>query len=112
MSKKDAEFFARFKKAPAMTDRPAEWRIHTSSLLTQVLDNPGTAVLAQPLRIFGQLLAEVAERAIELDDPKLNLLMLRLTLYDQADPGKHKHREIDELFASQHKRIAEEFDDG
>lgn len=39
-----------------------------------------------PLNIFGKLLALVGERAIELNDPKLNALMCRLTIYTIADP--------------------------
>ena len=34
------------------------------------------------IAIFGSLLAEVAKRATELHDPKLDSLMLRLNLYE------------------------------
>lgn len=66
---------------------PLHWRVHTPNLLKEVLENPSCAILSQPLNIFGKLLAMVAERAINLDDQELNKLMLRLTLYDQADPA-------------------------
>lgn len=82
-----------------------EWKVHTPNLLREVLQNPGTSILAVPLSIFGRLLAEVAERAIALDDPKLNILMLRLTLYDQGDPALHGSRQLDEAYASQRRRI-------
>jgi hypothetical protein len=62
------------------------WRVHTPSLLTQVLDNEGAQILAVPINIFGKLLAAVADRAAVLNDPELNKLMVRLTLYSQADP--------------------------
>jgi hypothetical protein len=65
----------------------APWRVHTSSLLNQVLDNPGTEILTRPLQIFGRLLAQVADRAAALNDPILNDLMCRLTLYSAADPA-------------------------
>lgn len=39
-----------------------------------------------PMQIFQNLLLEVATRASELDDPEMNALMMRLTLYDVADP--------------------------
>ena len=62
------------------------WRCHTPRLMEEILINPGCAILVQPLRILLSILGEVAQRAIELDDPELNLLMLRLTLYGAADP--------------------------
>ena len=36
--------------------------------------------------IFGKLLAKVGERAAELNDPQMNNLMCRLTIYTCADP--------------------------
>lgn len=63
-----------------------QWRVHTPSLLSQVLDNPGTQILEKPLQIIGSLLASVGERAAELNDPRLNALMIRLTIYSCADP--------------------------
>jgi hypothetical protein len=38
------------------------------------------------MNIFARTLAQVAERASELNDPQLNELMCRLTLYEVADP--------------------------
>lgn len=63
-----------------------KWRCNTPRLFEEILLNPGTSILQQPLIIFRSILVEVAQRAIELNDDKLNLLMLRLTLYDCADP--------------------------
>lgn len=68
-------------------DNTMYWKIHTARLLEEVLQNPGTGILTKPLQILGKTLHEVAERASELNDPKLNALMLRLTLYDMADPA-------------------------
>lgn len=65
---------------------PPGWRVHTSKLLEEVLANTTCSVLAKPLNIFGKLLAKVGERAIELDDPKMNALMCMLTIYSCADP--------------------------
>ena len=64
----------------------AKWKVHTPNLLREVMSNDSTAVLKIPIAVLAELLAEVAERAIELDDDKLNELMLRLTLYSAADP--------------------------
>lgn len=63
-----------------------DWRCHTPRLFEEMMINPGMEVFSAPLRIFRGILTEVAQRAIELDDDKLSLLMLRLTMYDCADP--------------------------
>lgn len=62
------------------------WKAHTPSLLKEIAECSGQPVLRTPLNIFGRLLAQVAERAAQLNDERLNALMMRLTLYDQADP--------------------------
>ncbi len=69
-----------------MTTTKLKWKCHTPRLFEEILLNPGTSALQQPLVIFRSILVEVAQRAIELNDDELNLLMLRLTLYDCADP--------------------------
>lgn len=63
-----------------------QWRVHTPRLLEEVFENPGTSALRMPFNIFGKILFEVGERAAELDDPQLNALMVRLTIYSVADP--------------------------
>lgn len=62
------------------------WKVHTPNLLAEILNNEGTGMLVRPLQMFGRLLAMVAERASELNDPEMNKLMCRLTLYSVADP--------------------------
>ena len=62
------------------------WRVHTRSLFEEVLSNKTTGPLHQPLNIAYSLLQGVAKRASELNDPALNALMCRLTLYAIADP--------------------------
>lgn len=63
-----------------------EWRVHTARILEEVLSNKGTWALRIPLLTLDNLLRQVAVRAIELDDPALNKLMVRLTLYSVGDP--------------------------
>jgi hypothetical protein len=63
-----------------------QWKVHTYGLLKEISDCSGNAIYQIPLNIFGKLLAAVGERAIELNDPKLNALMCRLTIYSVADP--------------------------
>jgi len=43
-------------------------------------------IMRQPLKLTYQILQEVAQRSQEINDPKLNCLMLRLSLYDINDP--------------------------
>lgn len=63
------------------------WRVNTPALLAEIYkSNPTTSVLRIPLQAFANILAEVADRASELNDPKLNALMCRLALYAVADP--------------------------
>ena len=70
-----------------MTQQNLVWRVHTAKLLDEVLNsNPGMAIVNKPLNILGKLLAQVGERAAELNDPQLNALMCQLTIYTVADP--------------------------
>lgn len=64
-----------------------QWKIHTPNLLQRIADIPAPGVLRVPLNLFGKALADVAERATELNDPHLNAFMMQLTLYDVADPN-------------------------
>lgn len=59
-----------------------DWKVDTPSLLKEILENPECAILNKPINIFARLLAEVAVRASELNDAKMNRLMIRLNLYD------------------------------
>ena len=63
------------------------WRVHTAALIREIIQCcTGASALSTPLSIFASILAQVADRAAELNDPKLNALMCRLTMYEQADP--------------------------
>lgn len=65
--------------------------VNTIGLLTEIVEcgiDKRMGVLKIPINQFRQLLCEVAARAAELNDPKLNILMLRLWLYE-AQPGDY-----------------------
>lgn len=66
--------------------RTVQWRVNTPQLLKEIIGNNETSVLSKPLAIFGRILAEVGERASEINDPKLNALMCRLAIYEVSDP--------------------------
>lgn len=67
------------------------WRVHTPNLTEEVLRNPTASILMQPMNIFRRILCEVAERASELNDDKMNALMMRLTLYEVSDPSSPQY---------------------
>jgi len=72
--------------ADGTASRKVQWRVNTPQLLKEIIGNNETAILSKPLSIFGRILAEVGERASELNDPKLNALMCRLAIYEVSDP--------------------------
>jgi len=51
-------------------------------LLNEVLSNQSCAILKLPVWITKGILAELAQLAIEIDDDRLHVMMLRLGLYD------------------------------
>lgn len=61
-----------------------EWSVDTPALLNDIIPNVMQKESISPsiLVIFRGLLAEVAQRATELHDPQLDILMLRLNLYE------------------------------
>lgn len=51
-------------------------------LLDEVLSNPTCSILYQPVGITKGILQELAQLAIDIDDDRLHILMLRLGLYE------------------------------
>jgi hypothetical protein len=70
-----------------------KFRVHTPALLNEILNNPGTSVLTKPIQIFGHILFELGEVARRINDPELNAMMLRLTIYSAADPESPDYNE-------------------
>jgi len=64
-----------------------EWKVCTARICRQAVEETHDGwALKIPFQIMLNLLAQVAQRAIELDDEKLNKLMLRLSLYSISNP--------------------------
>jgi hypothetical protein len=64
-----------------------QWRVNTPGLLKEIAQfTKEGGALRIPISVFGNLLAEVGERAAELNDDKLNALMCRLAIYEISDP--------------------------
>jgi len=56
---------------------------HLPNLLHEMIEgHPHPGPLTTAVRLTLPILCQLAERAIELDDPALNVLMLWLNLYD------------------------------
>lgn len=62
------------------------WKVNTPQLLKEIMSNNGMSILYVPINIYKELLSELVERAIELNDPKLNALMCQMALYEVSDP--------------------------
>lgn len=78
----------KIKKPEIITNVSNQWKVNTPGLFKEIVENNSQCwIFVQPLNIFQSILKQVAERAIELNDPKLNSLMLRLALYDTANPS-------------------------
>lgn len=63
-----------------------EWKCHTPALLKEILNNSQCAILQKPLQLMALMLAQVAERASQINDAQLNACMAKLTLYEVCDP--------------------------
>lgn len=60
-----------------------QWKVQTAQLLKELVEsNPTAWILRIPVLVLRRLMIQVAERAIVIDDPELNILMLRLGLYE------------------------------
>lgn len=64
------------------TSLELSFRINTPQLIQEIAQNNGVAILKVPLNILQRWLEILAQRAIEIDDPELNIIMLSLALYD------------------------------
>ena len=67
------------------------WKVQTAALFKEAIENTEQGwALKIPFQIMMNLLAQVAKRAIELNDVELNKLMLRLGLYEITNPSSPK----------------------
>lgn len=90
-----------------MKDVQPQWKVHLPNLLGEILNNQGCSILKIPLNITARLLNQVADRAIQLDDPELNKLMMRLALYSIADPDSEDY---DPDFINRYQQLTQQGD--
>lgn len=69
--------------------------VNTPQFLKEACENARDGMYGICWNIFRNLLAQVAERATELNDPVLNTLMIRLNLYEI--PNKERYKVIKKL---------------
>lgn len=78
------------------------WKADVPAFLKEVMDCSPHTPYKKTFTIVGRLLHILAQRAIEINDPALNIIMLHLNLYD----GSHTD-EAQEQIAEQRKIIEE-----
>lgn len=71
-----------------------QFDVDTPHFLKEAAENCNGGMYAVCWNIFRNLLAMVAERATELNDPIMNVLMLRLGLYDVSPEERVKTIEL------------------
>ena len=66
------------------------WKVDFPAFMKEVCEGSKTTPYAVTFRILNNVMSILAERAIELNDPALNIIMMRLALYEGAhsDAGK------------------------
>lgn len=67
-----------------------QFDVNTPVFIKEAAENCNGGMYAVCWNIFQTLLAMVAERATELNDPVMNVLMLRLNLYEVPTYDRHK----------------------
>lgn len=67
-----------------------QFDVDTPRFLKEVIENSDCKMYGACWNIFRSLLVQVAQRATELNDPIMNVLMLRLNLYEVPSGDRHK----------------------
>lgn len=77
--------------------------VNTPQFLKEACENTNGGMYAVCWNVFRNLIAQVAERATELNDPVLNTLMIRLNLYEI--PNKERYKIIKQLKETYDKSV-------
>ena len=77
--------------------------VNTPQFLEEACENANGGMYAVCWNVFINLIAQVAERATELNDPVLNTLMIRLNLYEI--PNKERYKIIKQLKETYDKSV-------
>lgn len=76
------------------------WKVDLPKFLKEISECSTNVPYAASFQILAQVLKVLTERAIEINDPALNIIMLRLGLYD----GAHD-KNVDEVISQLRKLI-------
>lgn len=87
----------------------ARFDCNLPGLLDEVLNNESCAILKIPINITKRMLADLAQLAIEIDDDRLHVMMLRLNLYDMPNDKRVKEikRLEDRIFKKTMKEVVD-----
>lgn len=85
----------------------ARFDCNLPGLLDEVLNNESCAILKIPINITKRMLADLAKLAIEIDDDRLHVMMLRLNLYDMSNDKRVREikRLEDRIFKKTMKEV-------
>lgn len=78
------------------------WKADIPAFLYEIMECSQNVPYKVTFTIIGQLLKVLAQRAIEINDPALNIIMLHLSLYDGAHSDNARVQ-----IATQRERIEE-----
>ena len=78
------------------------WKVDLPSLLKEIAECSKSVPYAKTFKILAQVLNVLTERAIEINDPALNIIMLNLGLYE----GAHD-KNVDEVISQLRKLITD-----
>lgn len=67
-----------------------QWDVNVPEFTREACENCNGGIYAICWNIFRNYIAMVAERATELNDPIMNVLMLRMGLYDVPNEKRHE----------------------
>lgn len=82
-----------------------QFDVNTPQFMKECCENVSGGMYAICWNIFKNLIAMVAERATELNDPIMNVLMIRLGLYDM--PNEDRAKVIQEIRKQVEKELQE-----
>lgn len=72
-----------------------QFDLNTPGFLKEVIENSECKMYAACWNTFRSLLVQVTQRATELNDPIMNVLMLRLNFYEV--PVEERHKIIEQI---------------
>lgn len=78
------------------------WKVDLPKFLKEISECSKNVPYAKSFQILAQVLNVLTERAIEINDPALNIIMLNLGLYEEAHD-----KNVDEVISQLRKLITD-----